>query len=136
MDPGIQVRVLGGQYGDAGTEDAAAPEGPPLTPWRFVAASGAIYFGRMATAPLPGEDLIRQGIDDLGRGITSIPALLVSVGAPRLRRLGLDLPAPIDAPEHRLYQLLRDADAATAHSRYNALIRRLVSYERAAECAS
>lgn len=75
-------------------------------------------------------------MDDLERGVASIPALLVSIGAPRLRRLGLRLPAPLDAPEHRLYQLLRDGDPATAHSRYNALIRRLVSYERAAECAS
>ncbi len=90
----------------------------------------------MTTDPLPGDDLIRQGMDDLGRGIASIPALLVSVGAPRLTRLGLHLPPPIEAPEHRLYQVLHEADPATAHSRYNALIRRLVSYERAAECGS
>lgn len=90
----------------------------------------------MAPPPLPGQDLIGEGIVDLRRGVASIPALLVSVGAPRLTRLGLDLPAPLTTPEHRLYQLLHDADPATAHSRYNALIRRLVSYERAAECAS
>ena len=85
---------------------------------------------------LPGEDLINQGMDDLRRGVASIPALLVSIAAPRLARLGLDVPRPFEAPEHRLYQLLLDASPATAHARYNALIRRLVSYERAAECAS
>jgi hypothetical protein len=68
--------------------------------------------------------------------VASIPALLVSIGYPRLRRLGLDLPEPIaTAPEQSLYELLRLEDEATAHSRYNALIRRLVSFERAVECA-
>jgi hypothetical protein len=43
---------------------------------------------------------------------------------------------PIGNAEHRLYELLRATDPDTAHGRYNALIRRLVSYERAAECAS
>jgi hypothetical protein len=37
-------------------------------------------------------------------------------------------------PEHRLYELLVAEDWQTAHSHYNALIRRLVSFERAAEC--
>lgn len=66
----------------------------------------------------------------------SIPALLVSIGAPRLRRLGLRVPRAIPEPEHRLYELLARQDPDSAHSRYNALIRRLVSFERAAECAS
>ncbi len=89
----------------------------------------------MAQAAFPGEDLVHQGLDDLARGIESIPALLVSIGAPRLGRLGLDVPAPLPTPERRLYAVLHDADPATAHSRYNALVRRLVSFERAAECA-
>jgi hypothetical protein len=85
---------------------------------------------------LPGEELIRQGIEDLRRGEESIPALLVSIGAPRLRQIGLALPDRlIESPEHRLYRLLAEADSDSAHSRYNALIRRLVSFERAAECA-
>lgn len=90
----------------------------------------------MARGLLPGEELIRDGIEDLRRGIESVPALLVSIGAPRLARLGVQVPRPAAAPEHRLYQLLYEEEPATAHSRYNALIRRLVSYERAAECAS
>lgn len=66
----------------------------------------------------------------------SVESLLVSIGAPRLRALGFDVAKPLESPEHRLYARLRAADADAAHSRYNALIRRLVSFERAAECAS
>jgi len=86
--------------------------------------------------PLPGGDLIQAGIDDLARGVESIPALLVSIGADRLRRAGLTVPAPeLASPERRLYDRLASDDPDAAHSRYNALIRRLVSCERALECA-
>ena len=53
----------------------------------------------------------------------------------RLRRLGFDIRDPFDSPERRLYLRLRDEHGDAAHSRYNALVRRLVSFERAAECA-
>jgi hypothetical protein len=89
----------------------------------------------MPDGALPGEDLITAGLEDLARGIESAPALLVSIGAPRLQRLGITVPATIASPELRLYELLQRDDPDAAHSRYNALIRRLVSYERAAECA-
>ena len=88
----------------------------------------------MTLIALPGEDFVRAGLDDLARGAATVPALLVSVGAPRLRRLGIEVSAPLASPEHRLYELLAREDAATAHGRYNALIRELVSFERAAEC--
>jgi hypothetical protein len=85
---------------------------------------------------LPGYDLIEQGIEDLAQGSESVPALLVSIGAPRLRDLGLSIPErTISSPEIRLYEKLRKYDTDSAHSRYNALIRTLVSFERAAECA-
>ncbi len=90
----------------------------------------------MDPCALPGSDLVRQGLDDLARGLDSIPALLVSIGAPRLRRLGV--PVPDDrtgSPERRLYAALAARDPDSAHSRYNALVRRLVSFERAAACA-
>lgn len=88
------------------------------------------------TDALPGGDLVRQGIADLTRGIDSIPALLVSIGAERLRRAGLALPAAVIAsPERRLYDRLAGEDPDGAHSRFNAWIRRLVSCERALECA-
>ena len=89
----------------------------------------------MSFGSLPGSEYIEAGVEDLNRGIESVSALLVSIGAPRLRLLGLRLPDRVlPFPEHRLYELLRRADPDAAHSRYNALIRRLVSFERAAEC--
>ena len=84
---------------------------------------------------LPGGDLIAGGLADLEAGIESAPALLVSIGAPRLRLLGLTVPPGPDRPEHRLYEHLASADPNSAHTRYNALIRRLVSFERALACA-
>jgi len=83
---------------------------------------------------LPGQDLIAAGIADLERGIESVPALLASIGAPRLASLGVSLPTLFPDAEHRLYQLLRRDDPDAAHSRYNALVRRLVSFERALAC--
>jgi hypothetical protein len=84
----------------------------------------------------PGGDLIGAGLADLSRGFASIGSLLVSIGAPRLRRIGIVVPPAIPDPEDRLYQLLAELDSDSAHSRYNALIRRLVSFERAAEWAA
>jgi hypothetical protein len=75
---------------------------------------------------LPGEDLIETGLRDLREGRESIAGLLVAIGS--------DLPDDLPSnPEHRLYDLLARDDSDSAHSRYNAYIRRLVSYERAAE---
>lgn len=85
---------------------------------------------------LPGQDLVATGLADLARGMDTIPALLVSIGAPRLRRLGFNVPSPIADAEHRLYEALSGADANSAHARYNALVRRLVSFERSAACVS
>jgi len=91
-----------------------------------------LYTGRMEE--LPGADLVQTGLRDLEAGVESASALLVSIGAPRLRRLGFVVENPLPTPEHRLYLLLAEEDPRGAHSRYNALIRRLVSFERAAEC--
>ena len=84
---------------------------------------------------LPGRDLIEQGFEDLAAGTETAAALLVSIGAPRLGELGLPVAHPIPGSEHRLYDLLSRTDPDSAHSRYNALIRRLVSFERALACA-
>jgi hypothetical protein len=86
------------------------------------------------TTHLPGGDLIAAGLDDLHRGLETVPSLLVSIGAPRLRRLGHPVSSDLPEPEQRLYALLARDHPDAAHSRYNALIRRLVSFERAAEC--
>jgi hypothetical protein len=87
---------------------------------------------------LPGWPLVRDGLQDLAAGRTSTPeALLVLIGAPRLRSVGLEVPAAdVRDPDHALYHLLAREDSDSAHSRYNALIRQLVSFERAAECGT
>jgi hypothetical protein len=86
---------------------------------------------------LPGGDLIRAGLDDAAAGRETIESLLVAIGAPRLRRAGVDVPeSDVADPEHRLYEMLAAIDSDAAHSQYNALIGRLVSFERALECAA
>jgi hypothetical protein len=79
--------------------------------------------------------MVERGLADLEQGLESTDSLLVSIGSPRLRRLGFEIADPFPEPEHRLYRRLADESGAGAHSTYNALIRRLVSFERAAECA-
>jgi hypothetical protein len=83
---------------------------------------------------LPGADRVRSGLADLAAGRETEAALLVSIGAGRLRDAGLDVPPGFPDPEHRLYRLLSGIHGDDAHSRYNALIRLLVSFERALEC--
>jgi hypothetical protein len=84
---------------------------------------------------LPGQEVVEQGIEDLAARRETVASLLVSIGAPRLRTLGVVAESPWPDPERRLYDLLAAEDENSAHGRYNALVRRLVSYERAAECA-
>lgn len=84
---------------------------------------------------LPGNDLIEAGVEDLRNQRQTIAALLVAIGAPKLRSLGLEVPDNLPSnPEHRLYDLLSNSEPDSAHSKYNALIRRLVSFERAMAC--
>ena len=86
-------------------------------------------------ATLPGAHLIEQGLRDLAERRATAEALLVSIGSPRLQMLGWDIPFVFERPEERLYECLRAQFADGAHSRYNALIRQLVSFQRAAACA-
>jgi len=86
---------------------------------------------------LPGGELIAAGLEDLRRGVESIPALLAQIGAPRLRQLAIDVPAGSPSgslPEHRLYEILAQEHGDNAHGRYNALIGELVSFTRAFAC--
>ena len=81
---------------------------------------------------LRGHETIREGLEDLEHGRETVPGLLVAIGAPRLRRLGLRVPrSGYEIPEHALYDLLARSNPDSAHSRYNAWIRLLVSFERA-----
>lgn len=87
----------------------------------------------MEIIDLPGGDLVAAGLRDAEAGAATAAALLVAIGAPRLRRLGYPAPLDVVDPERRLYELLARDDEDAAHGRYNALVRRLVSFERAAE---
>jgi hypothetical protein len=90
-----------------------------------------------AFADLPGYELVGPGLADLAAGRHTAEALLVAIGASRLREAGVEVPSstPSD-PEDLLYDLLAASDPDSAHGRYNALVRRLVRFERAIECAS
>ena len=86
---------------------------------------------------LPGAELVAQGLEDLAEGRLTEEALLVTAAAPRLRSLGLEFtPADVETPLHRLYVLLSSDHSVDAHSRYNALVARIVSFARAAERAA
>jgi hypothetical protein len=85
---------------------------------------------------LPGHELVSTGLADLAAGRESESGLLVAMAAPRLRALGFDVPpGGGERPSHRLYELLSESHTG-AHSRYNALVGRMVSFARAAERAS
>ncbi len=90
----------------------------------------------MTQPALPGADLVEKGLRDLARGTESAEALLVSLSAPKLRTLGFVVPTPLADPELRLYRMLEAEYGAGAHARYNALLRRVVSFQRARACAS
>jgi hypothetical protein len=84
----------------------------------------------------PGHELVSAGLADLAAGRESESSLLVAMAAPRLKALGFDVPKVGGGrPSHRLYELLSESDRG-AHSRYNALVGRIVSFARAAERAS
>ncbi len=86
---------------------------------------------------LPGGQLVRKGLEDLAASRDTDEALLVLIGAPRLRRAGFAVPEEAGkSPEHRLYERLAAEDPDSAHSRYNALLRLLVSFENAVECVA
>ncbi len=85
---------------------------------------------------LPGAHLIREGLDDLASRRQSPAACLVQIGSPKLNRCGV--PVAVTAEEalgadHALYEMLARDNGDDAHGRYNALLRELVSFERALE---
>ncbi len=88
----------------------------------------------MDTHGLPGAELVEQGVRDLREGVETIESLLVSLAAPALRSVGLAVPTPFPDPELKLYRLLADEHGDGAHSRYNSLVRRIVSFRRAGAC--
>jgi len=85
---------------------------------------------------LPGADLIIRGLEDLGEAQPAECGLIVLISAPRLRRLGVDVPPRDDIPrpyEHQLYAQLEKTHGKGAYSRYNSLLRTIVSFAHALE---
>jgi len=81
---------------------------------------------------LPGTALIQQGLQDYRENLHTMPSCLVRMARRRLVRAGLmeassgnDINAELD-----LYKLLSH-EGNQAHSRYNALVRELISFEHA-----
>ena len=81
---------------------------------------------------LPGEELVRKGVEDLQAGRITVEACLVSRASPRLRKRGLFSPEATLVPDAELvlYRLLGESEK-DPYSRYNSLLRRLVSFEHA-----
>jgi hypothetical protein len=77
---------------------------------------------------------VAKGLDDLAHASETVEALLVSIAVSRLAARGVPVGAPLADPEHRLYARLAREDPDSAHARYNALLRRLTSFESALEC--
>ncbi len=84
----------------------------------------------------PGAEMITRGLADLKAERPSAEALLVAIGAPRLRMAGLEVPPfadALDRPQERLFALLSTSHGDGAHAALNALIRRLIGFEHALE---
>lgn len=86
----------------------------------------------MITPNLPGAELIERGLKDLDQGATTVESLLVSIGAPRLRAVGVHVATAVPNAELQLYGELARQYGDAAHARYNSLVRLLVSFQRAA----
>lgn len=83
-------------------------------------------------AGLPGEEIVRKGLQDLESGAVTQEACLVSIASPRLHQRGLlHLDAAlVPEAELALYRLLGQSED-DPYARYNSLLRRLVSFEHA-----
>lgn len=89
----------------------------------------AVYAG------LPGYELVVAGLHEIATAELGESGLLVAVCAPRLRRIGIDVPALMDPAEakRQLWTLLESSHGDGAHARYNALTGRILSFAAAAE---
>lgn len=95
--------------------------------WNFAMKTNDLLSG------LPGEKLVRKGLADLKSGRHTTAACLAAIARNRLITAGIiaEEEAPtFPEPELQLYQLLR-REGGDAYSRYNSLVRELVSFEMA-----
>ena len=90
---------------------------------------------------LPGGDLVVKGLSDLKKGEVTENSLLLLIAAPRLVRLGFDIVGDLRLEDNKskdlelkLYLLIKDNyKSSSAHSYYNSLIRKIVSFSKALE---
>lgn len=79
----------------------------------------------------PGGDIVAKGLADLTEGSCTEEALLVLIAGPRLASLGFTIPVPsnvVPPYEDALYDAIETRLPNGAHSAYNALIARVVSF--------
>ncbi len=83
---------------------------------------------------LPGWEIVSAGLADLAAGRTSVESLLVQSVSLRLGELRVRVSAAtLGDPNAALYELVvAEVGEGRAHSRYNALRRRLAKFLRAA----
>jgi hypothetical protein len=91
-----------------------------------------------ALSNYPGAELVLPGLRDAAAGRVTIGSCLVSIARPLIEGSGLAQTVAslsyIDEPERALYRLLQE-QGGDAYGRYNSLVRRLVSFERALRSA-
>ena len=122
LSPQVFVRLPGAELVNAG-----------------LAALEALAENGGETQPAPGDQAPHTEAEWAASPELPVEALLVAIGARRLRRAGVPVPdvaAMPKEPELALYEALARQHGNDAHARYNALLRRLVSFERAAEALS
>ena len=86
---------------------------------------------------LPGGEIVLTGCADLEAQRDTAAASALRMASTRLAEVGISLPessCPHPAAHH-LYDLLSTENEDDAHSRYNAIVGRLVSFLQAAEHA-
>lgn len=87
-----------------------------------------------AVSDFPGAELVLPGLQDAAAGRVTVGSCLVSIAHPLLEQSGLvagfSALALVPEPERVLYRLLQ-SEGGNAYGRYNSLLRRLVSFERA-----
>ena len=90
----------------------------------------------MDLTQMPGGELAKQGLADYAAGRVTPEACLLAIGWGRLQRAGLPMPGRrpelFPEPELQLYALL-GREAGDAYARYNALLRRFISFEQCLE---
>lgn len=134
MDLPDEVREQFRQYGSMGGRRRASSMSPADR--RAVArrAVGARWIARrfgnrsFERLGLPGGEIVDTGLADLAYGRTTPESLAVSLAAPRLRREGVPVGNVLEDPERRLFEMLSQTEGDMAHARYNAWLRRLVSF--------